>query len=229
MHIGILVAGHAPEPLVPEYGTYHDMFARFLDGHGLTFTGYTTVDGELPGSVHDADGWLITGSKHGVYEYHAFIPPLEDFIRDAHAARVPMVGICFGHQIIARALGARVEKFAGGWRVGPTVYDTPDGPLELNAYHQDQVLTVPEGASVIASNPGCAIAGLQYGDWGWSIQPHPEFPDAFVSGLIASRGRGVVPDDILDIAEARLDGQNDNARVADRIAQFFHASKARAA
>ena len=229
MHIGILVTGHAPEPLQPTFGTYDIMFPRFLEGRGLTFTGYTAVDGEMPGSVHDADGWLITGSKHGAYEDHAFIPPLEDFIRDAHAARVPMVGICFGHQIIAKALGGHVEKFDGGWRVGPTVYQTNWGQMRLNAYHQDQVLRLPVGAQVIAENDGCAIAGFQMGNHVWTLQPHPEFPNDFVDGLIETRGRGVIDDGLLDAAKDKLDMPNDNARIADQIAQFFHASKAQAA
>lgn len=91
-----------------------------------------------PPRSHDADGWLITGSRHGAYEDHAFIPPLEGFIRDAYGAAVPMVSICFGHQIIAQALGGKVEKFNGGWSVGAQDYDFGDEKLTLNAWHQDQ-------------------------------------------------------------------------------------------
>ena len=67
----------------------------------------------FPEGIHDADGWLITGSRHGAYEDHPWIPPLEEFIRDAYAAQVPLVGICFGHQIIAQAMGGKVEKYQG--------------------------------------------------------------------------------------------------------------------
>ncbi len=145
MQIGILQTGHAPDALIAQTGDYPAMFARLLDGHGLTFRTWAVVDGEFPESIHDAEGWLITGSRHGAYEDHPWIPPLEDFIRDGYAARVPLVGICFGHQIIAQALGGKVEKYPGGWSVGPTDYDFGDETLTLNAWHQDQVVEKPRG------------------------------------------------------------------------------------
>ena len=220
MLIGILQTGYAPDSL-REAGDYPDMFERLLVGQGFTFRTWRVVDNEFPQSVKDADGWLITGSKHGVYEDHAFIAPLEQFIRDAFAAHVPVVGICFGHQIMAQALGGKVEKFAGGWSVGPTEYDLEGETLTLNAWHQDQVVSPPPGARVIASTPFCAYAGFAYDDRGLSVQPHPEFADDFVGGLIDTRGRGLVPDPLLDDAKARLGRPNDAGRMARRIADFF--------
>ena len=97
------------------------------------------MDGELPDSAADADGWLLTGSRHGAYEDLPWIPPLEDFIREIHAGGRPMVGICFGHQIIAKALGGKVEKYDGGWAVlGHQDYTFSDGVnMRLNAWHQE--------------------------------------------------------------------------------------------
>ena len=135
MQIGILVTGHAPDALVGRTGEYDQFFARLLNGKGLTFRPYFVVDMDFPKDVHDCDGWLITGSRHGAYEDHPFIAPLEDFIRAAYAAKVPMVGICFGHQIIAQALGGTVEKFEKGWSVGPTPYDFKGETITLNAWH----------------------------------------------------------------------------------------------
>ncbi len=152
MRIGILQTGLAPEALAQDMGDYPDMFARLLDGHGFTFQTWKVVDGEFPEDVHAADGWLITGSRHGVYEDHPWIPPLEAFIRDAFAAHVPVVGICFGHQIVAQAMGGKVERYAGGWAVGATEYDFGDETLRLNAWHRDQVIRAPDGAQVVASN-----------------------------------------------------------------------------
>ncbi len=220
MLIGILQTGYAPDAL-REAGDYPDMFERLLEGHGFDFHTWRVVDNEFPESVKDADGWLITGSKHGVYEDHAFIAPLEQFVRDAFAARVPVAGICFGHQIMASALGGRVEKYAGGWSVGPTEYDFEGERLTLNAWHQDQVTAPPPGARTIASTPFCAYAGFAYDDRGLSVQPHPEFSDAFLGGLIDTRGRGAVPEGQLDAAKARLGQPNDSARIAARIAEFF--------
>ena len=77
MKIGILQTGHAPDEVKGELGDYSDMFARLLDGHGFDFATFSVVDGEFPSGPEAADGWLITGSKHGVYEDHAWIAPLE--------------------------------------------------------------------------------------------------------------------------------------------------------
>ncbi len=226
MKIGILQTGQAPETIRGALGDYPDLFQHLLDGHGLGFRNYHVEAMEFPASIHDADGWLITGSRHGAYEDHAFIPPLEAFIRDAYAAAVPMVGICFGHQIIAQALGGRVEKFDGGWSVGAQDYDFGGQTLTLNAWHQDQVVTRPEGAQVAASSGFCENAALIYPGRAFTVQAHPEFRDEFVQGLIDTRARGVVPDALLDGANARMGGKRDNDLLADRIAAFFHAAEA---
>lgn len=226
MKIGILQTGQAPETIRGALGDYPDLFQHLLDGHGLGFRNYHVEAMEFPASIHDADGWLITGSRHGAYEDHAFIPPLEAFIRDAYAAAVPMVGICFGHQIIAQALGGRVEKFDGGWSVGAQDYDFGGQTLTLNAWHQDQVVTRPEGAQVAASSGFCENAALIYPGRAFTVQAHPEFRDEFIQGLIDTRARGVVPDPLLDKANARMGGKRDNDVLAERIGAFFHAAKA---
>jgi GMP synthase-like glutamine amidotransferase len=225
MKIGILETGQPPEAL-RDQGDYPAMFAQLLGGYGFSFAAWHVEGGVFPDSVHAADAWLITGSRHGAYENHAFIPRLEDFIRAARSAGVPMVGICFGHQIMAQALGGRVEKFPGGWVVGPTDYDFDGQPITLNAWHQDQVVIAPPGAQTLASNPMCEHAALVYGDWGLSVQAHPEYDDGFIQGLIDHRGRGKVSDDLLDHAQARLGTALDRPRIADRIADFLKAAHA---
>jgi len=226
MRIGILQTGLAPEALAPEMGDYPDMFARLLDGHGFTFRTWKVVEGEFPASVHDADGWLITGSRHGVYEDHAWIPPLEQFIRDSFAARVPVVGICFGHQIVAQAMGGKVERHAGGWAVGATDYDFGGETIRLNAWHRDQVVQAPAGAKVIASNDFCTNAALLYDDRALTVQAHPEFRPEFVDGLMKTRGKGLVPDEVMAEAAARLDLPLQDRTMAGRIAAFFKEPRA---
>ena len=221
MQIGILQTGAAPDALRPEHGDYPDFFERLLAGRGLTFRRFHVEAMEFPASVHDCDGWLITGSRHGAYEGHPFIPPLEQFIRDAYAAHVPVVGICFGHQIIAQAMGGRVERHAGGWSVGPTTYDFGGEPITLNAWHRDQVVEKPEAAQVVASSDFCANAALLYDDRMFTVQAHPEFRNDFVDGLMRTRGPGLVPDALMEAARARFQGPLDSPRMADRIATFF--------
>ncbi len=221
MNIAILQTGHSPDAMIDEMGDYADMFKRLLSDHDMTFDTYSVVDGVFPDGPDAADGWLITGSKHGAYEDHDWIPPLEALIRDIHATDRPMIGVCFGHQIIAQALGGKVEKFAGGWSVGRTEYVLNGETVALNAWHQDQVTALPEGARVVGSNAFCANAMLAYGDRIWTVQAHPEFPSAYIDGLIRHRGSGVVPEEQLATATALLDQPNDNTRVAAFMADFF--------
>ena len=223
MKIGILQTGQAPEAMREAPGDYPALFERLLAGHGFDFESWHVEAMSFPVSVHDADGWLITGSRHGVYEDHPFIAPLEQFIRDALAADVPVVGICFGHQIMAQALGGKVEKYEGGWAVGAQQYRFGTETLTLNAWHQDQVTEPPAGARVLASNDFCAYAALGYGKTGYSVQPHPEFDDSFIAGLIELRGRSLVPAPQIAQAEAQLGGQRDSALLAARIAAHFKA------
>ena len=195
MKIGILQTGKSPEQLAPTFGDYGNMFERMLDGRGFEFRIYDILENEFPASIDEQDGWIITGSRFGAYEDHDWIPPLESLIRDLHAAQSPMIGVCFGHQIIAQALGGKVEKYAGGWSVGRVEYPTTDGEiLPLFAWHQDQVVTAPKGAKTVASTEFCAHAAFTIGDHIYTIQPHPEFDAAFVTGLANTRAKGIVPD-----------------------------------
>lgn len=221
MQIGILQTGASPDALRPEMGDYPDFFERLLAKQGFGFRRYSVMEMEFPASVQECDGWLITGSRFGAYEDHAFIPPLEEFIRAAYDAHVPMVGICFGHQIIAQAMGGKVEKYQGGWSVGPTDYDFDGEKIRLNAWHQDQVVKIPATARIAATNGFCENAALLYDDRMFTVQAHPEFRRDFMEGLIRTRGPGLVPEKTLSKATARLDQHLDSDILAKRITQFF--------
>ena len=132
-----------------------------------------------------------------------------------------MVGICFGHQIIAQALGGKVEKFHGGWSVGPTKYALNGGEVTLNAWHQDQVVERPKEAELVGTSPFCENAALVYGERAFTVQAHPEFDNEFLGNLILARGRGLVPDRLLAEAEAALALPVDQAAMARQIADFF--------
>ncbi|MEM9972818.1 MAG: type 1 glutamine amidotransferase [Pseudomonadota bacterium] len=225
MHIGILQTGHAPDAMRAAVGTYSQCFERLLAGEGFRFTTWDVVDDIFPERVDAAEGWLITGSKHGAYENLPWIARLEEFLRAAYAAEVPIVGICFGHQILAQALGGRVEKFSGGWAVGPTSYDWGGKTVRLNAWHQDQVVEPPAEADVIARDAFCANAALAYGKRALTIQAHPEYDDAAIEMLIAARGPAMGIPDQLAAARAALGQSDDSAAIATRIAAFFREAR----
>ncbi len=222
MKIGILQTGYVPEEMMDSHGDYPQLFAGLLAGHDFTFQTWAVVDGAFPSGPNDADGWLITGSKHGAYEDHAWIPPLETLIRQIVAADRPLVGICFGHQIIAQAMGGTVEKFSGGWAIGRQTYDFDGTTRTLNAWHQDQVTHIPTTAKRLASNDFCENAALIYGRYAFTVQAHPEFDARFIEGLAEARGRGLVPDAQIDTALADIANPVDNAALSAQIAHFFH-------
>ena len=227
MNIGILQAGKVPSELYAKHGDYPAMFERLLADPDFTFETFPVVDNHFPESPDACDAWLITGSKHGAYEDLDWIPRSKPFLWNVYAAeQKPIVGICFGHQILAQALGGKVEKFEGGWSVGIEDYaiDGVGDHVQVIAWHQDQVTELPSATditvTVVGSSPFCRYAALAYGDRAWSIQPHPEFSSEFMAGLIEARG-GVLPEALARKALADKDRPTSSDRIAAHIKAFF--------
>lgn len=226
MEIGILQAGHSPDETKEKHGDYDQFFVRYLADRGFEFENYPVLDGVFPTGPKEADGWLITGSRFGVYDGHDWIAQLEAFLRDVYAQGVPIVGICFGHQILAQALGGKVEKFAGGWAVGPQKYTSDRfGAQNIIAWHQDQIVERPADATVVGASAFCENAILVYGNKALTIQPHPEFTGDFLTDLLAARGKNL-PDEIRAQASNRTDEALTSSAFADHIEQFFRAKHA---
>ena len=112
MKLGILETGKVADHLVDEYGHYPEIFSREFAqiDSSLELVPFEVVNGAFPSSPHDCDAWLVTGSKYGVYDPEPWIEPLKEFLRQARDARVPLIGVCFGHQIMAEAFGGSAAK-----------------------------------------------------------------------------------------------------------------------
>ncbi len=241
MKIGILEAGLLRDEMAGRFDPYPVMFERFIDQSGQPFdyAAFSVVRGEMPESVEQCDGWLITGSRHGVYDNLPWMPPVKDFIRELAAAEKPLIGVCFGHQIVADALGGKVVKSDKGWGVGLHHYridepqawmgEAPDS-VGIYAFHQDQIVELPPTARVFASSAFCPYAGLAYGDSIISVQAHPEFETAYEEALLDAYGGGIVPADVTAAARASMAGgrQADTLRLANWFADFFRARDAAA-
>ena len=224
MKVAILETGRPPGSLAEQFGDYPTMFEKLL-GDEFKAERFDVAAGHLPKQDHGA--YLITGSPAGVYDPLPWIAPLQEFIRRAKDSR--MVGICFGHQIMAEALGGHVEKSDKGWGAGLHRYSIVrsepwmDGTSQVAApaSHQDQVVIQPPNSEVVASSSFTEYAALAWTDRpAVSFQFHPEFSPAFAKALIEQR-YDVVPDP--GAAIASLDAPNDSARVAGWIKRFLKA------
>ncbi|NEV00204.1 type 1 glutamine amidotransferase [Bradyrhizobium uaiense] len=228
--ITIIETGLVSPQFRERHGSYPQMFQRMVAAAdpSVACDVVSVAKGEaLPGPAN-LDAILITGSAAGVYDDVEWIAPLEAFVRSAHDQRVPMVGVCFGHQLIAQALGGTVRKSEKGWGIGRHIYQlTPDnGLLEgttiaAAASHQDQVITPPASARTIMSSAFTPHAGLLYANGTTlSVQPHPEFTADYADALCDLRC-GLAPDAVVDTAKASLTEPLDHAALGGVVTRFL--------
>ena len=226
MKVAILETGRPPAPLAEKFGNYPDMFGNLL-GQEFEIRSFEVEAGELPSDPEAHAAHLITGSPAGVYDLLPWIEPLKEFIRAADCSK--MVGICFGHQIMAEALGGRVEKSEQGWGAGLHRYTVVQrepwmdfaATIASPASHQDQIVIQPPHTKVVAHSTFTPFVALAWDDRpAISFQFHPEFSPEFARALIEKRF-DVVPDP--EAAIASLDAPNDNARIGDWIRRFLEA------
>jgi len=223
MTIGILLCGSFPAPLQAEFGSYASMIRTLLGSRSTRV--FDVRERQLPGSISACEAYVITGSSAGVYDDLPWIKDLMGFLRNARGS-AKLIGICFGHQAMAQAFGGSATKSAKGWGIGLHRYDLPARPPWMDdaaavaapASHQDQVVTLPSDARVIASSTFTPYAGLDYGD-AISFQFHPEFSRAFAAALIDAK-RERYPDLAASAIQSHLQ-PDDCARVGRWIGRFL--------
>lgn len=210
LKIGILQTGRVPQGLVAAHGDYPAMFENWLAPLDADFVTYAALDGVLPGDPGSCDLWVVTGSRHGAYEDHDWIAPLEQFIRVCADTGQKMIGICFGHQIIAQAMGGKVEKSQKGWGLGVHEYDAFNWPgaqgarLVIQTFHQDQVVRPAQGATLIARSDFCENAAFWYPGFALTFQGHPEMGADYVLGLLDTRRGSAFDAGVVDRARATM-------------------------
>jgi len=226
LRLGILSMDDLPDRARPILGDYPELYAHLLRDQPVDVVHFAAHRGELPAAVDDCDGWLLGGSRRSVSDDVGWIGDAAEFVRTAADAERPVVGICFGHQLVASALGGTVEAAPAGWGLGALHYavEAPvpwfDGDrLTLIASHRDQVTELPPDAEVWASADYCPIAGMTIGDHVWTVQGHPEFTAAVATELYSARTE-VLGHDAVAAARATLDRPLSNDAVGRSIAAF---------
>ena len=238
MRLGILNAIDMTKTNIKGYDTAVDVYIRFLESVQAPFIyeRYDLIQGQLPASPDACDAYLITGSGRGVYNQDPWIADLCQFIRDCYQAGKKLVGICFGHQILAHALGGRAEKSAKGWGLGlksvaitgakAWMADAPD-QCSLYFVHQDQVVQLPPRAKLLGGNSFCPHAFFAIGQQVLGIQGHPEFSADIMVDLLAPKEAELTPQAYAAAVHSLQAGQPDNQLVGRWIVNFLSASNMR--
>ncbi|MGZ8154181.1 MAG: glutamine amidotransferase-related protein [Burkholderiales bacterium] len=231
MKIALLGCDDVPQRFRHIAGGYHDMFAALLGPHipNLDLEWIEVYRDAAPPAPGAFDAYLCTGSRWSVYEDRGWIRELKYFIGRLHEDGTPFVGICFGHQMLAEALGGNVERAEYGWGIGVhTMHvvkheDWMSPPLErckLLYMHADQVRTMPPDSVLLASAEHCPVAMFKVGDSMLGIEGHPEFPAAYEEALLLDRKERIGTERV-DAALASLKDRTDERLIGAWIARFL--------
>lgn len=229
--VGILQTGSPPPPLDERFGSYSAMVQDLL-GPQYEFVTFDVRTGELPRRADICDAYVITGSASGVYDGDSWIGALKEFVRDA-SGQSAMVGICFGHQLIAEAFGGQVIKSLRGWGIGLQRYEVQERAawmdearsIAVPASHQDQIVKLPADARVLGGNEFTPYGIVEYPQRrAMSLQSHPEFSPEYAAALIELRRASKYTPEQADRALATLREPNDRARVGGWLAQFLRSN-----
>lgn len=231
--LGILQVNHDKSPEVGDrFPDDAHRFRDLLDRLDIRFDYriYMTIGGELPDDIDEQDGYLITGSPLSVLDDTlTWLPDLFHFIRQCDSAKKPLIGVCFGHQAVALALGGSVSKRTGGYNVGTQVTSFTKTPsfmrpaqneMRFCMFHEDEVTHLADGCITIGQSQGCQHASFIKEDHIFCVQAHPEFDDRFM-GAILDFCRSQMPEATYFGASESLKLPTDNDVFAQWLGAFF--------
>lgn len=209
--LGILEADTLRPDLKTDYLSYGHMFTQLFErlGFSLDYKFFHIQQGQFP-TAFECDAYLITGSKAGVYDDLPWIAPLQEWIKSNFERKEKLIGICFGHQILAHSLGGFAAKSNKGWGVGlhtaqvnklPVWAEQTPPELTLIYSHQDQVEQLPPAATRIAGSDFCENAAFFIDQQVLSFQGHPEFSVDFTHRLLSQRSEQIGA----DLLQSKLD------------------------
>ena len=236
MNLALLLCGHAQEKFYPltggDYDVYfRDYFDQFSD-HNVSLDCFDVTAGQYPQNRGDFEGYITTGSKYSVYDDYDWIKELAGFFQTLYQDGEKLVGVCFGHQMVAHALGGSVERSANGWGVGVKSFDVFDAAKSeswfdpsLESFNifmscQDQVQQLPPESTVLAGSDFCPVGMYRVGENMLGVQGHPEFTAAYSEALMADRVDRI-PADVISAARATLSIQPHKRELASWITNFI--------
>ena len=220
--------------LADTYGSFGNIFVQLFDriGAGWSSQVFHTQLGQYPASFDAFDAVLLTGSRADSFSDEPWVVELRKQVTALLRAQKKMVGVCFGHQLIALCMGAPVGRAPQGWGAGRMTYDwhRPDLPhsmhrtqISLLASHQDQVHSLPEGATLVASSDFCPVASFTVGQHVFCIQPHPEFEES-ISAYLLDKRRALLGEDKYHASRQSLEHGHEGEAIARLVVDFLDPS-----
>lgn len=214
MKVGLLECDHVREDLMHIGGDYRQMFPSLFAtvAPEWDFIFYDVCKGYFPSSPDECDVYICTGSRFSVYDDEDWIIRLKQFVKAIYQSGKIYLGVCFGHQMLAEALGGKVEKSAKGWCVGTHTFSIVKienwmspamQSINLLMMCQDQVTGLPPESILLATDPDCPVAMFRVGENMLGVQAHPEFSKTYDQALMELRveriGQGKVDEGIASL------------------------------
>ncbi|KAF3797557.1 putative glutamine amidotransferase-like protein C13C5.04 [Colletotrichum gloeosporioides] len=240
-----IIEADTPQPQTnAQYGGYGGVFTSLLRLAALSSEPPAPLDSILDISVYHAvgdeavypeldsiDAILISGSKHNSFDNDPWILKLVDFTKKCiESDRVRVIGVCFGHQIIGRALGVEVKRSELGWEVAVVDVNLTEKGKELfkldkmriHQMHRDVVTANPPGAESLAYTDLCPVQGFYAPKKYITVQGHPEFTGPIVSEVLNVRHKaGIFSDDMFTDAINRANIEHDGVAIARAFLRFL--------